>query len=70
MENGTDASTKKPVKVMTKHQNRMKTNHSLKQDEVIEISLNRVRHAHRAERIMCDNASQNFAILQTNPSFG
>ena len=70
-EDGTNASVKKPVKISIRSDNVIKTNHqAIKQDEVIEIPLSRVRHCHRAVRIVCDKYSQNVAILQVVPSFG
>ncbi len=69
-EDGTNASVKNPVKISTRSENVIKTNFALKQDEVVEIPLTRVRHTHRAVRIIADKYSQNFAILQVKPSFG
>ncbi|CAB4004855.1 inhibitor of Bruton tyrosine kinase [Paramuricea clavata] len=34
------------------------------------MPLTRVRHTHRAVRIICDKYSQNIAVLQAHPSFG
>ena len=66
----TNASVKKPAKISIPSNNVVKSNHALKQDEVIEIPLSRVRHSHRAFQIACDKYSQNVAILQLHPSFG
>ena len=69
-EDGSTASEKKPSKISARNENVIKTNRALKQDEVIEIPLNRVRHTHRAVRIIADKNSQNLAILQVDPSSG
>jgi hypothetical protein len=70
VEDGANACVKKPAKISSQNQNVIKTNHALKQDEFVEMPLTRVRHTHRAVRIICDKYSQNIAILQTHPSFG
>ena len=70
MEDGANAFVKKPAKISSQNQNVIKTNHALKQDEFVEMPLTRVRHTHRAVRIICDKYSQNIAVLQTHPSFG
>ena len=70
VEDGANAFVKKPAKISSQNQNVIKTNHALKQDEFVEMPLTRVRHTHRAVRIICDKYSQNIAILQTYPSFG
>ena len=69
-EDGGCRSLKKPLKYSLRNENVIKTNNAFKQDEVLEISLSRVCHAHRAVRIVCDKSSQNFAILQSPPSSG
>ena len=69
-EEGSTASEKKPSKISARNEIVIKTNRALKQDEVIEISLSRVRHTQRAVRVVADKCSQNLAILQVDPSSG
>ena len=69
-EEGLSASLKKPSKILSRNQNFVSSSHALKQDEVIEISVTRVSHLHRAVKIVCDEHSQNFAVLQADPSIG
>ena len=69
-EDGSSASERKATKVSAKSQNVIKTNNALRQDEVVQIPLTRVQHAHRAVSVVSDKYSQNFAILEADPSFG
>ncbi|XP_028412320.1 inhibitor of Bruton tyrosine kinase-like [Dendronephthya gigantea] len=68
-EDGMTGSVRKPTKISSRNKNIVKTCHVLKQDEIIVIPLIRVPHAHRAVQIISDKSSQNFAILQMNPSY-